>query len=354
MMDTLRLRFASCFDKHPYATQLQTDQKCYKVSPLHFILSSHEFKGCGIGKALELTLVFNRQGGNTTTSKAIKSSKSIQFKGVSDGQTTIICEKSVSGNQLYESGAQMVVDAGPLDRSRCIEIVLSGHPLTLLNSTLSLDFAAETMHKPPFGLNTLTRFLQDHRTFDTEYHALQTTSCTKPRTVRAHRAVAKTNSVLGEYIRKQSRPKAFKVEGVDGATMQLVINHIYLGQIEGPGYFSGVVPWPHLYQAAQRFRISRLGDLALQRHMASINVSNVLDELFEWAHQHKELEERLIEFAAANVHQVFARLGCQDVEEFKKRLAVYKSHAQFSRIVEAIVSRVLGPVPLGEARKVKK
>ncbi|KAF8934560.1 hypothetical protein BGZ52_004019 [Haplosporangium bisporale] len=77
--------------------------------------------------------------------------------------------------------------------------------------------------------------------------------------------------------------------------------------------------------------------------MASINVSNVLDELFEWAHQHKELEERLIEFAAANVHQVFARLGCQDVEEFKKRLAVYKSHAQFSRIVEAIVSRVLIP-----------
>lgn len=244
----------------------------------------------------------------------------------------------------------VVVDATPFDRPRCIEFVLSARPLPLLNSKLSLDFAAETKHKPPFGLNTLARFLQDHRTFDTEYHVLQTTSGIKPRIVRAHRAVVKTNPVLEEFIRKQRRPKAFKVEGIDSATMQLVINHVYLGQIEGSGNFSGVVSWPYLYQAAQRFRMSQLGDLALERHMASINFCNVLDELFEWVYQHRELEERLIDFAAANAHQVFARLRCQDVEEFKKRLAVYKNHAQFSRIVEAIVSRVLGPVPLGEAR----
>lgn len=108
MMENLRLRFASRFDKHPYATQLQIVQKRYKVAPSHFILSSHKLKsyGIGIGDALELTLVFYDQRDNTTTSNAIKSTRSIQLKEVSDGQTTVICEKSVSGNQLYVSGAQ--------------------------------------------------------------------------------------------------------------------------------------------------------------------------------------------------------------------------------------------------------
>ncbi|KAG0010564.1 hypothetical protein BGZ81_002688 [Podila clonocystis] len=266
---------------------------------------------------------------------AVKSTRAIRLKEVSDEHTSVICEKSLSVNYFYDSGVQMVADAILLsDRPWCIEIVLSSQPLSLLNSRVSMDFAAETKHKPPFGLSTMARFLRDDRTFDAEYCALQTTPGIKPRTVCGHRAVLKTNPVLGKFIEKQTRPRAFKVQGIDSTTLQLVINHIYLGQIEGPG-FSGVVSWPHLYQAAQKFEIQQLDRLALEGYMAHINIGNVLEELFGWAYQHKELEERLVEFAATNVQEVFSRMRGQ-------RLEVFKNDPMYSRIIEAIVSKALG------------
>ncbi|KAF9309080.1 hypothetical protein BG003_010226 [Podila horticola] len=337
-MDTFRLRFASCFDNHPYAVQHQIAQNRYKVPSSYFTLSTQQLKLCGIDDILEFALVFNdAHNGNTMLLNAVKSVKTIQLKEVSD-HTSVICEKSLPVNHFYESGAQMVVDAALLlEPLRCIEIVLSSSPLTLLNSRLSMDLAAETKHKPPFGLCMMTRFLWDDRTFDAEYRSLQLIPGIKPRTVCAHRAVLKTNPVLGEFINKQTRPGVFKVHGIDSTTLQLVINHIYLGQIEGGPGFSGFVLWPHLYQAAQKFRIQQLNRLALEGYMAYINVSNVLEQLFGWAYQHKELEDRLIDYAATNVREVYAHVRGQRLEDFKK-------DPKYSRVIEALVSKALGPV----------
>ncbi|KAF9307168.1 hypothetical protein BGZ74_009874 [Mortierella antarctica] len=337
-MNTLRLRFASCFDNHPYAAQHQIAQKRYKVPPSYFTLSTQEFKLCGIGNVLEFTLVFNDpHNDNTMLSNTVKSTRAMQLKEVSDQHTSVICEKSLSVNYFYDSGAQMVVDGTVLlDPRPCIEFVLSSLPLMLLNSRLSMDLTAETKHKPPFGLSIMSRFLRDDRTFDAEYRSLQPIPGIKPHIVCAHRAVLKTNPVLREFIEKQTRPRSFKVQGIDSTTLQLVINHIYLGQIEGGLEFSGIASWPHLYQAAQKFGIQQLDRLALERYMTYINVSNVLDELFGWAHQHKELEDKLIEYAATNVQEVFARVRGQ-------RLEVFKKEPKYSRIIEAIVSKALGP-----------
>ncbi|KAG0071011.1 hypothetical protein BGZ92_004334 [Podila epicladia] len=325
-MNILRLRFTSCFDNHPFAVQHQIAQKRYKVPPSYFTLSTQEFKLCGIGNIFEFTLVFNDpHSGNTMLSNTVKSTRVMQLKEVSDQHTSVICEKLLSVNYFYESGAR--------------KIVLSSPPLMLLNSRLSVNLASERKHKPPFGLSTMAKFLRDERTFDAEYRSVQPIPGIKPHTVCAHRAILKTNPVLGEFIKKQTRPRAFKVQGIDSTTLQLVINHIYLGQIEGGLGFSGVVSWPHLYQAAQKFEIHQLDRLALERYMAYINVNNVLEELFGWAHQHKELEDKMIEYAATNVREVFARVRGQRLEMFKKG-------PTYSRIIETIVSKALDPTAM--------
>lgn len=105
-MDTFRLRFASCFDNHPYAVQHQIAQNRYKVPSSYFALSTQQLKLCGIDDILEFALVFNdAHNGNTMLLNAVKSVKTIQLKEVSD-HTSVTCEKSLPVNHFYESGAQ--------------------------------------------------------------------------------------------------------------------------------------------------------------------------------------------------------------------------------------------------------
>ncbi|KAF8983262.1 Origin recognition complex subunit 3 [Entomortierella lignicola] len=66
---------------------------------------------------------------------------------------------------------------------------------------------------------------------------------------------------------------------IDPSALQLIINFIYLNQIEEPGNVR-VVDWHYIFQLARRFRLDRLANRALEEMARS-----------QWGHQHLDYEE---------------------------------------------------------------
>ncbi|KAF8925900.1 hypothetical protein BGZ58_000378 [Dissophora ornata] len=154
--------------------------------------------------------------------------------------------------------------------------------------------------------------------------------------VPAHRAVMRQWPVFAKLLRNFTRPGddpiVHKLIGIDAETMQLVVNFIYLRQIEGPRY-TGTVDWRRVFQLAHRFKINPLAEIALEKMCQEIRNQDVLPTLFLWAYQHSDYEKRLLNIVVENMEKVWGS-GMQAA------LQPYKGHPQFLRIYQRLGSMV--------------
>lgn len=233
--------------------------------------------------------------------------------------------------------------------SRTFEVILSSEPLCFLVSPSTLDLERREPHKLPFGHALLVRFLQDPT-----YHAdtlFKTSSETNawtdntaesdpsssssspksdttiatitdnndehnggpfasyrsnPRVVPAHRSILRHHPGFEALFRQVPRPTdnpiVHKLINIDPEAMQLVINFVYLHQVEGPGYIPGMVDWRKVFQLAHRLQLPQLAQVALDQLMTVFKTSSMgtdlqklLETLFQWGYQHPDLEEKIFE-----------------------------------------------------------
>ncbi|KAG0317289.1 hypothetical protein BGZ99_006405 [Dissophora globulifera] len=146
--------------------------------------------------------------------------------------------------------------------------------------------------------------------------------------VGAHRAIMRQwpafALLLQNFTRPGDDPIVHKLIGIDPEIMQLIVNFIYLGQIEGPGY-TGIVDWRRLFQLAHRFQIAPLAEIAMENMCKEIRLQDALPTLFLWAYQHPDYEERLLTFALEYGKNVSA-------SSLHASLEPYRDHPQFLRI----------------------
>ncbi|KAG0005403.1 Origin recognition complex subunit 3 [Entomortierella chlamydospora] len=199
-----------------------------------------------------------------------------------------------------------------------------------------LDLEKVRTLKQPFGRMLLVKFLQDVvRSTDVSYVATKSpdaslrdspmacptmpfvpnqASLTVVSThgspgVHAHCAIMKQWPVFANLLQKQKRlwdePTVQVLLDIDPNVMQLIINFIYLGQIEGPGYV-GIVDWRQIYQTSRRFQVNHLADLALDKMCREMLPENILPTLFQWGYQHPDFDKKLLELAFANREKLLA------------------------------------------------
>ena len=202
-------------------------------------------------------------------------------------------------------------------------ILLSSDPLELL---VPSDVIVQSV-ADPFGRSMLIRFLLDTHSADIAYSPfpspfsmatspLQTHSNPNGQSPRpqqntithAHSAIMRQcpafNRLIRRFPRPNDNPKIHKLVDIDPQAMRLLINFLYLNQIEGPGY-TGMVDWRPIFQLAHRFKIPRLVELSLSELCKEIKVDKILSTLFGWAYQHPDYENRLLEFLLLHLHDVF-------------------------------------------------
>ncbi|KAF9351065.1 hypothetical protein BGX26_010827 [Mortierella sp. AD094] len=208
---------------------------------------------------------------------------------------------------------------------RTFEIILTCEPLHLLVSKSSLDLEKAQTRKQPFGRMLLVNFLHDVvRSTDISYVATRSPEAG----LHAHRAIMQQWPVFANLMQKQTRlwdePTVQVLLDIDPNVMRLIINFIYLGQIEGPGY-AGIVDWRQIYQLSHRFQVNRLSGLALEEMCKGMLPQNVLPTLFQWGYQHPDFDKRLLELAFANREKLLA-------PSIDAALKVYRGHSQHDRI----------------------
>ncbi|KAG0198535.1 hypothetical protein BGX33_012273 [Mortierella sp. NVP41] len=115
-----------------------------------------------------------------------------------------------------------------------------------------------------------------------------------------------------------------KLIDIDTYAMRLVVNFVYLNKIEGPGY-TGLVDWRLIFQLAHRFKISRLLDMALEELCKTMKVGTVLPTLFQWAYQHPEYEDRLLEYLVEHLDDRFE-------PTLETSLEPFRGHPEYMRI----------------------
>ncbi|KAF9101101.1 hypothetical protein BGX27_011611 [Mortierella sp. AM989] len=228
---------------------------------------------------------------NATSVSTFRDVKTAHLVEVHQGGRVMHLSKSINGQDLLDGGI-IYADEILSPWYRTFEIVLTFERNSLLVSSDTLDLKKVHPQKQPFGKVLLAKFLHDvARSADIEYviiigtevilHGLQSKdptmtsvaiqgrsspiSAPEHSSIFAHYAVVSQwngfAAILENHTRKGGSPDVQELNDIDPNTMQLLINFIYLGQIEGPAY-SGTVNWHHLFQAAHRFQVYRLADLA--------------------------------------------------------------------------------------------
>ncbi|KAI8596617.1 hypothetical protein EDD21DRAFT_408226, partial [Dissophora ornata] len=295
--------------------------------------------------AVELSLSHHKGIGDAEDGQwsDIKEINTLHFIEIYGDEYALHLSKAVNCEDLLEHGVSFLLDAKDLLSPWCrtFEIILVKNSLKLLISPSSLDL--EKLHplKQPFGRSLLVKFLQGAGTADVEYAVAQRIrgSSADPTTssesfafvqppeyslaeaipfaafslrdinrVPAHRAVMRQWPVFAKLLRNFTRPGddpiVHKLIGIDAETMQLVVNFIYLRQIEGPRY-TGTVDWRRVFQLAHRFKINPLAEIALEKMCQEIRNQDVLPTLFLWAYQHSDYEKRLLNIVVENMEKVW-------------------------------------------------
>ncbi|KAG0375304.1 hypothetical protein BGX24_009299 [Mortierella sp. AD032] len=257
-------------------------------------------------------------------------------------KTDRLClSKAVEGCDLIHQGVSILIETDMFgNQDFCtFGILLSSDPLDLLVPPKVIDQSASGN----FGRAMLIRFLFDFSTADVVYAAGPTAASRShnsalpiaqrqgrdPRLLtHAHSAIVRQwpafDNLLRHFPHPQEDPKIHKLVDVDPYAMRLVINFLYTGQIEGPGYI-GLVDWRPIFQLAHRFRIPRLIDLSLTELCKDISIRTVLPTLFKWAYQHSDYEDRLLEVLVEHVNDAFQHT-------LKESLEPFSEHPEFSRI----------------------
>ncbi|KAF9086442.1 hypothetical protein BGX29_001390 [Mortierella sp. GBA35] len=278
-----------------------------------------------------------------------------------DGERLYL-SKAIDGSDLIRHGVSILLDVDDVLTSE-----LSTFGILLSLSLLELLVPQETIARSasePFGRFLLISFLLHTSSADVVYAPLTASNINnsnKPRhhyhyqqqqqqqqqqakgthgqtsastsssstpPIHAHSAVMRQwpafDGLLRRFPRPDDYPKVHKLIDIDTYAMRLVVNFVYLGKIEGPGY-TGLVDWRHIFQLAHRFKISRLLDMALEELCKTMKVGTVLPTLFQWAYQHPEYEDRLLEYLVEHLDDRFE-------PTLETSLEPFRGHPEYIRI----------------------
>ncbi|KAF9121821.1 hypothetical protein BGW39_010228 [Mortierella sp. 14UC] len=247
--------------------------------------------------------------------------------------------KAVDGCDLIRQGVSILLDTDSMgNQDLCtFGILLSSNPLDLLVPSEAINQSASD----GFGRSMLIRFLLDISSTDLVYATAPiatnkdhhpTRSSIQGQGLRqmmhAHSAIMRQwpafDRLLRHFPRPHDYPKTHKLIDIDPYAMRLVINFLYTGQIEGPGYM-GLVDWRHIFQLAHRLQIPRLIDLSLTELCKDMKIGTVLSTLFKWAYQHADYEDRLLDFLAEHLNDTLQ-------PTLKESLQPFCEHPEFPRI----------------------
>ncbi|KAF9174644.1 Origin recognition complex subunit 3 [Mortierella sp. AD010] len=332
---------------HLSVTQLQP--QCFDCDAASIPTELKSFDGL-TPQVVELYLLLPRLTDSAMFADIIKDVRAAHFVEIYEDGYILQMSKAVNGQDVLDSGI-IYADDVLSPWCRTFEIILTCEPLHLLVSKSYLDLEKAQTLKQPFGQTLLVKFLQDVvRSTDVSYMAtenLDASLCDSPTMsfasnqssltvisahsspgVHAHRAIMKQWPVFANLLQKQKRlrdePTVQVLLDIDLSVMQLIINFIYLGQIEGPGYV-GIVDWRQIYQISRRFQVNRLADLALDKMCREILSQNVLPTLFQWGYQHPDFDKKLLELAFTNREKLL-------VPSIDVALRIYRGHPQHDRI----------------------
>ncbi|KAF8927521.1 hypothetical protein BGZ47_002106 [Haplosporangium gracile] len=264
------------------------------------------------------------------------------FKVDLDGDR-LYMSKTVDGHDLLRRGVSYRDDVVKAELCT-LGILFSSDPLKLLVPPDAIDQSVAD----PFGRSMLIRFLLDTHLADVAYTPFpsppsttitsphprhsslrgQSTKSQQNTTTHAHSAIMcqfpTFNHLIHHFPCPNNNPKVHKLIDIDPQSMRLLINFLYLNQIEGPGY-TGIVDWRRIFQLAHRFKISRLVELSLSKLCKDMRMETVLPTLFGWAYQHQDYENRLLEFLLQHLDDVFW-------PTLKESLEPYRDHREFERV----------------------
>ncbi|KAG0009974.1 hypothetical protein BGZ80_001889 [Entomortierella chlamydospora] len=316
-------------------TQLQP--QCFDCNAASTPRNATELKSVdGLApQVVELYLLLPRLTHSALFADIIKDVRAAHFAEIYEDGYMLHMSKAVNGQDILDSGI-IYADDVLSPWCRTFEVILTCEPLHLLVSKSYLDLEKVRTLKQPFGRMLLVKFLQDVvRSTDVSYVATKSpdaslrdspmacptmpfvpnqASLTVVSThgspgVHAHCAIMKQWPVFANLLQKQKRlwdePTVQVLLDIDPNVMQLIINFIYLGQIEGPGYV-GIVDWRQIYQTSRRFQVNHLADLALDKMCREMLPENILPTLFQWGYQHPDFDKKLLELAFANREKLLA------------------------------------------------
>ncbi|KAF9144396.1 hypothetical protein BGX30_012970 [Mortierella sp. GBA39] len=250
--------------------------------------------------------------------------------------------RAVYGHDLIRHGISYTDDV--IKTELCtLGILLSSDPLEVLVPPDVIDQSATD----PFGRSMLIRLLLDTHSADVTYspfpspfsiatsphptHSRLKGQSPRPQQntiTHAHSAIMHQypafNRLIRYFPRPNDNPKIHKLIDIDSQAMRLLINFLYLNQIEGPGH-TGIVDWRPIFQLAHRFKIPRLVELSLSELCKEMKVETVLPTLFGWAYQHPDYEDRLLELLLLHLHDVFW-------PTLEESLEPYRGHREFERV----------------------
>ncbi|KAF9543747.1 hypothetical protein EC957_000526 [Mortierella hygrophila] len=224
--------------------------------------------------------------------------------------------KAVYSHDLIRHGISYMDDVVKTELCM-LGILLSSDPLKVLVPPDVIDQSAADQ----FGRSMLIRLLLDTHSADSPRP--QQNAITHAHSAIMHQYPA-FNRLIRYFPRPNDNPKIHKLIDIDSQAMRLLINFLYLNQIEGPGY-TGIVDWRPIFQLAHRFKIPRLVELSLSELCKEMKVETVLPTLFGWAYQHPDYEDRLLELLLLHLHDVIW-------PTLEESLEPYRDHREFERV----------------------
>ncbi|KAF9356015.1 hypothetical protein BGX34_010148 [Mortierella sp. NVP85] len=204
--------------------------------------------------------------------------------------------KTVNGHELLEQGVSFRFLQDP-----------TYHADTLFKTSCEtnawIDYTSESDPSCSSSPKSDTTILTDN---NDEHNGLFASYRSNPRVVPAHRSILRHHpgfeALFRQFPRPTDNPILHKLVNIDPEAMQLVINFVYLHQVEGPGYIPGMVDWRKVFQLAHRLQLPQLAQAALEQLMAVFKTSSMgtdlqklLETLFQWGYQHPDLEEKIFE-----------------------------------------------------------
>ncbi|KAG0293300.1 hypothetical protein BGZ96_003018 [Linnemannia gamsii] len=264
--------------------------------------------------------------------------------------------KAIDGYDLIHHGVSFLVDTKDIVKTELctLGILLSSDPLELL---VPPDVIVQSATDHPFGRSTLIHFLLDTSSADIAYtpllasmassssstttlprltHSVHYNPRPQPDMIYAHSAILHQfpsfHRMICNFSRQNDNPKIHRLIDIDPQSMRLLINFLYLTQIEGPGY-TGIIDWRPIFQLAHRFQITRLAELSLSELCKGMMIrkETVVETLFGWAYQHPDYEDRLIGFLVEFSSDVFSPTA-------EERLEPYRRHREFERVCRKVAA----------------